>query len=128
MLKSITANFLDYSKKQSNNSSLVVSLTCGESKLLFCGDALELRLNELINAQISQYDVVKLPHHGTYIENYPEFLDMVSPTYCVVTDSKKNPIEVDTFAILVEREIETYETRYGTVSIDVNENGIVITQ
>lgn len=117
-----------YAKKQSNNSSLVVSLTCGESKLLFCADALELRLNELINAQISQYDVVKLPHHGTYVENYPEFLDTVKPAYCIVTDSKKNPIEVDTLAALVEREITTYETRYGTVSIDVNESGITITQ
>lgn len=37
-----------YTTKQDNNSSLVISMRIGENSFLFCGDAMEERLTELI--------------------------------------------------------------------------------
>ena len=109
-----------YSQNHDNNSSLVVSLSCGERKLLFLGDALELRLDELIKKDIGKYDFIKLPHHGTYIENYMEFLNMTSPTYAAITCSNKNPPSDETLALLLGLGVEVFETRNGDVHIYTN--------
>lgn len=113
-----------YKQKESNNSSLIISLECGERRLLFCGDAMELRLSEFIDTSPQKYDFVKLPYHGNYLENYREFLDKVMPTYGAITCSKKNPASPDTLALLDEYGVEVYQTRYGTISFSIEENKI----
>ncbi|MBR2944820.1 MAG: MBL fold metallo-hydrolase [Clostridia bacterium] len=115
-----------YASKQSNNSSLVVSLTCGERRFLFCGDAMELRLSELIEAEIGAYDFVKLPYHGNYLENYREFLDMVRCQYGAITCSGKNPASPDTLALLDEYGIEVFQTRHGTIRLSCDGAKITI--
>ena len=119
---------LKYSEKTENNSSLVVSLVHGENKLLFCGDAMEIRLNELIAAGYSDYDLIKLPYHGNYLENYREFLSMVSPKYAVVTNSKKNPGDSETYNLLSEMDIKLYQTKNGQINITSNEGGLTVKQ
>lgn len=118
----------NYSEKSSNNSSLVVSMKCDERSFLFCGDAMEQRVSELISSKIGKHDLVKLPYHGNYIDNYSEFLDGIKPSYAVATDSGKNPISPDTVSVLEEKGIELYETRYGTVKITTDGKSINITQ
>ncbi|MBQ7761742.1 MAG: MBL fold metallo-hydrolase [Clostridia bacterium] len=117
-----------YEIKNDNNSSLVVSMKCGDKRFLFCGDAMELRVDELIQERIGQYDFVKLPHHGSYLESYEDFLKMTKPTYSVITDSKKNPADEQTLNILSEHNVLVYETRYGTVTITTNGTEITIKQ
>lgn len=117
-----------YAEKQSNNSSLVVSLTCGARRFLFCGDAMEIRLSELITAELGEYDFIKLPYHGNYIENYRELLDMVKPKYGVITCSDKNPADKKTLDLLVEYMVHVYQTKNGSVSVTCIDNEISITQ
>ena len=117
-----------YAEKQSNNSSLVVSLTCGTRRFLFCGDAMEIRLSELITAELGEYDFIKLPYHGNYIENYHELLDMVKPKYGVITCSDKNPADKKTLDLLVEYMVHVYQTKNGSVSVTCIDNEISITQ
>ncbi len=117
-----------YTEKQSNNSSLVVSLTCGQGRFLFCGDAMELRLSELTKAKLREYDFVKLPYHGNYLENYREFLDMVKPKYGVITCSDKNPADKSTLDLLAEFMVQVYQTKNGSVSVTCDGDKITITQ
>ena len=106
-----------YSEKQDNNSSLVVSMECNQKRLLFCADAMELRISELISEDLGEYDFFKLPYHGNYIENYRAFLNMVMPKYGAITCSNKNPPNDQTLSILDEYGVDTYQTRYGDIHI-----------
>ena len=117
-----------YKDKQSNNSSLVVSIRCGEKRLLFCGDAMELRLEELIDAQIGEYDFVKLPYHGNYLENYRGFFEMTLPKHCAITCSSKNPASQLTLDMCAEFGASVYQTRDGEINISVSNDKIDITQ
>lgn len=117
-----------YAENNDNNLSLIISMKCGEKTFLFGGDAMELRLNEFISKNQTKYDFIKLPHHGTYLENYREFLNSTSPTYVAITDSKKNTASGDTLALLYEYDITTYETRYGEINLHTDGKNITITQ
>ncbi|MBQ8840377.1 MAG: MBL fold metallo-hydrolase [Clostridia bacterium] len=117
-----------YDEKQDNNSSLIISMQCGNTSFLFCGDAMELRLSEIIEDNIGVYDFVKLPHHGNYLDNYKDFLEMARPAYSVITDSKKNPADEKTLGILEEYNVKSYETRYGTVSVKTDGKVITVEQ
>ena len=117
-----------YANDQDNNSSLVVSLTLGEKKLIFMGDAMEERVEEIIGADYRDYDLIKLPHHGSYLENYEELLEKLKPSYAVSTDSKKNPTDENTLNLLNSLGISTYQTRHGGVHIEISASEIVVTQ
>ena len=107
-----------YKEKQDNNSSLIVLLNCGEKRLLFCADAMEIRLAEFLDEEYGQFDFVKLPYHGNYIENYGLFIDGVKPSYAAITCSKKNPSEERTLSFLYGLDVEVYQTRYGQIRIE----------
>lgn len=107
-----------YSKKKSNNSSLIVDAVYGDSHFLFMGDAMDERLAEFMERyKPGEYDVVKMPYHGNYLENLPDFLDMIKPEYAVITASDKNKEDEHTVLELEKRNISAFITRYGTVSI-----------
>ena len=117
-----------YSEKQDNNSSLIVSLKCGEKRFLFCGDAMELRLNEFISQNQTKFDFVKLPYHGNYLKNYREFLNSTSPTSVAITNSSKNPTSSYTLEILNEYSLSVYETRDGAINIKTDGKTVEINQ
>ncbi len=106
-----------YEDKKDNNSSLVVKMEHGETRLLFCGDAEEERLAEIIDTCAGEYDFVKLPYHGNYLENYGEFFGKIKMKYAAITDSKKNPADTRTLEALNKNNVSVFETRYGTVSV-----------
>lgn len=115
-----------YDKKNDNNLSLVISMECGQNKFLFCGDALEERLEEILEPMQGEYDVVKLPHHGTYIDTYPAFFDKIEAKSAVITNSKKNPSDKETLNLLEEQGIGVYETRYGGINIYTDGENVTI--
>lgn len=117
-----------YSTKEDNNSSLVISMEIGNRRFLFCGDAMELRLRELIEEGIGHYDFVKLPYHGRYLENYDEFLNMVKPTYGAITCSNKNPASEDVLSLLQRCETEVYQTRDGEINVLTDGTKLKISQ
>lgn len=113
-----------YSKKQDNNSSLIVAMEYGEKRFLFCGDAMELRLDEFVEDLPGKFDFVKLPYHGIYLNNYPKFLNEVSPKYAVMTCSDKNPADKKTIELLKENGVIYYETRLGSVGLKTDGKSI----
>ena len=117
-----------YYINEDNNASLAVSMEIGEKRLLFCGDAVELRVSELIADELGHFDFVKLPHHGRYLENYRDFLGSVTPSLCAITCSEKNPLDSDTEQILAEFGISAYQTRYGSIKITTDGKEIKIKQ
>lgn len=117
-----------YETKKDNNSSLVVKMECGETCFLFCGDAEELRLTEIIDTCAGKYDFVKIPYHGNYLENYPAFLEKIKVGACALTCSKKNPADPRTLEALESSGAEIYETKNGTVHVETDGRTVAISQ
>ncbi len=117
-----------YSEKNDNNLSLIVSMKCGEKQFLFCGDAMELRLDEFINENQTTYDFIKLPYHGNYLDNYEKFLNSTNPSSVAITDSKKNPASGETLSVLYQRDIQIYETRDGEIQVFTDGKKLQISQ
>ena len=117
-----------YDKKNDNNTSLVVEMKCGKTKLLFCGDAQEERLAEVIEGFEGEYDFVKLPYHGNYIENYEEFFEKIKIKSCAITCSKKNPADQKTLDLLLANGVTTYETKDGTIHAKTDGQQVIIEQ
>ena len=117
-----------YKSKHDNNISLIVSMKYGEKSFLFCGDAMETRLNEWIDGNHGAYDFVKLPYHGNELENYAAFLDACKPSYAAITCSKKNPPAESVLSLLEQYGASVYLTPNGTVHVTTDGYSISITQ
>lgn len=117
-----------YKENSDNNFSLVVELKYKNRSFLFCGDAMELRLSELIKDGIGNYDFVKLPYHGNYISNYEEFLNEVNPKYGAITNSNKNPGSEAVISMLTNREVSVFQTKNGEINVVSNGEKIEIYQ
>ncbi len=106
----------DY-KEPDNDHSLVISVTHGENKFMFAGDAEKDRLAELSKQLDLDHDFLKMPHHGNYNSGTTAFLKGVTPTYTVICDSDKNPAEEPCVKALETIGSEIYHTRDGDVNI-----------
>ncbi len=111
-------------KEPDNDHSLVISVTHGENKFLFAGDAEKDRLSELSSQLDLDHDFLKMPHHGNYNKETVNFLKGVTPAYTVICDSDKNPAEDNTVKSLETIGSEIYHTRDGDV--DITSDGTVI--
>ncbi len=100
-----------------NDFSLAISITHGENKFLFTGDAEQERLTEILRQASGEYDFLKVPHHGRYNKKTEEFLQTINPDYAVITSSDKNPAESETLSALKDVGSEIYETRNGDVTV-----------
>lgn len=105
-----------YERKQSNNSSLVIHMTYGETKYLFSGDAQEERVRELLSlGEALDCDLLKAPYHGNVVENLPALLQITTPQYAVITCSDKNPAAAEKITALQEAGARVFLTRTGNV-------------
>lgn len=111
--------------KGDNDFSLAVSVTHGENSFLFTGDALAVRLSEIMAQTKREYDFLKFPHHGKYNNTTKKFVESVKPAYTVITDSDKNPAEDRAIGVLETAGCEIYRTKDGDVS--VGSDGVHIT-
>ena len=117
-----------YKNKHDNNISLIVSMRYGEKSFLFCGDAMEARLEEWIGCGYGAHDFVKLPYHGNALDNYAEFLDVCKPSYAAITCSKKNPPDESVLALLEHYGASVYLTTEGTIRLTTDGTSISVTQ
>ncbi|MCR4644438.1 MAG: MBL fold metallo-hydrolase [Oscillospiraceae bacterium] len=97
----------DYKNGYDNNCSLVTRLVHHDNVLLFTGDAMEERLDEIMD--IGDCDLLKVPYHGRELKNMESFLDAVTPEYAVICTSKPE-VEDVTVSQLESRSIATYVT------------------
>lgn len=81
----------DYRRDDSNNSSLIVTVRCGETRLLFPGDAQTERLTEYLAGEPERCELLKLPHHGEAEPLLGRLLDAVEPSCAVITCSAEEP-------------------------------------
>ncbi len=117
-----------YYKEGDNDFSLVVSVTHGDNKFLFAGDAEEERLSELSSQLNLEHSFLKVPHHGKYNKNTEAFLKRVNSDTAVITCSKKNPPDSETLEVLSGIGSKVYLTEDGTVTAVSDGKSIEITQ
>lgn len=116
----------EYAEDASNNSSLIVSVANGEDDLLFAGDAEDARMAEFAAENATDYDFLKVPHHGNWHKTLTLFLDSTTPEYAVITCSDEEPEDARTTALLSSEGVETWLTRSGAVRVTSGGSGITV--
>lgn len=112
-----------------NELSLITTVTHGDVRLLFAGDAENGRLTEWMeNGNAQPCDLIKMPHHGVYCKAQQALLEAVTPAYAVICDSEKNPAEEKTLALLAQRGVQVFETKDGNVSAVSDGKSLSVTQ
>ena len=74
-----------YGDNDENDFSLVTKVVHNKNTLLFTGDAMEQRLDEIMD--IGKCTLLKVPYHGRKLDNITEFLNAVKPKCAVVCTS-----------------------------------------
>lgn len=77
--------------EDSNNNSVAILLTYGNTRFLFTGDAEEEAEKDILASGLPlQADVYKAGHHGSSTSSSEEFLRAVNPTYSVISCAENN--------------------------------------
>ena len=121
----------EYDYDPSNNSSLVTTIRHGEMNLLFTGDIEKERINDWLNQRVhieTDYDFLKVPHHGKFEKILPEFFEKVDAEYAVITCSNKNPEEMETLETLKDAGVKYYLTKNGDIYLESNGKKLTIKQ
>lgn len=96
-----------------NNSSLVLRITYGETTFLLMGDA-EAEAEEQLLAGGAELrsDVLKVGHHGSKTSTTEAFLDAVSPTYGAISvgEDRNNLPKDEILQRLQAHQVDTYRT------------------
>ena len=116
-----------YPEDESNNSSLIVSVICGETRLLFTGDAEDLRLSEYLQTDPGHYDLVKLPHHGRWQATLVDLLSKTTPSHAIITSSEEEPEDDATVALLRESNTAAWLTRTAPIYITSDGRTLTVT-
>jgi beta-lactamase superfamily II metal-dependent hydrolase len=101
-----------------NNFSLVVSVNHGNNNFLFTGDAKSKRLKELLmtdSIYYTDYDFLKVPHHGRFNVRGIDFIYTIRPKYAVITCSQDNPADERIIRALEATGAEIFFTLNGNV-------------
>ncbi len=74
-----------------NDNSIVLKVQYGSNTFLFTGDAEATAEMDMVKAKMNlTADVLKLGHHGSKTSSVPNFLNVVKPTYAVMSVGKNN--------------------------------------
>lgn len=77
--------------KDSNNTSIIIRLTFGNTDFLFTGDVHKsIEKNLLDNNTDLDSDILKVAHHGSKSSNSEDFIAKVSPEIAVISAGKNN--------------------------------------
>lgn len=108
-----------YEKDQSNNSSLVVSVSFQDTRLLFTGDAMAERVAEFApQLDNGAYDLIKIPHHGRDTDTASQLLPAMKPgAASIITSSKKEPEDEALAPLLTDAGLNPYLTRNGDIVV-----------
>ena len=106
-----------YAENESNNSSLIVTVTFGSQTLLFMGDAESARIAEYLAGAPVDCTLLKVPHHGGKEPMTEALLEAVQPEYAVITCSDAERESASSTAALRSCGAEIFLTRLGAVSV-----------
>ena len=108
-----------------NNFSLITTVTHGENRFIFTGDAESERLSEWLSTTADpSCTVLKMPHHGKYDPGLPALLKAAAPQAAVLCTSEKNPAEEETLLLLSQQGIASYQTKDGDIRVTSDGNTI----
>lgn len=134
----ISPNSTEY--EDLNDYSVGIKFTYGNNSFLFTGDATSTSEEEMLQNGIDlSSDVLKLSHHGSSTSNTDSFLDVVNPTYAIVSagiDNEYGHPHTEVLQAIFNRRAKLYRTdKQGTVvftsdgkTISVNTENYNITQ
>ena len=108
-----------YGKDEDNNASLLTAVDAGGSTLLFAGDALKPRVREFLEEQYdgTQYQFLKIPHHGGETKPTALLLEAFTPRYALITASAAQPESDKLLERLEDAGVEVLRTRMGAVTL-----------
>ncbi len=99
-----------YGEDNDNDFSLVTKVKYHDITFLYTGDAMEQRLEEIMD--VGHCDLLKVPYHGRKLDNLKDFLDAVTPA-CAVVCTSAEEFASKTQNALSEMNIPTYSTCYN---------------
>jgi len=111
----------DETNWESNNSSIVMKISYGETDILLTGDASTGIEEYLVKnyGELLESEVLKLGHHGSKTSTSELFLDTVSPEYAIVSAAVDSPYghpHQEVMQRVFARDIHTFHTGVdGTV-------------
>ncbi len=105
--------------KEENDYSLVLEMKHGSNKFLFTGDIEEEGLEELLlNKEIANYTLLKVPHHGGFEDLTSIFINTIKPKFAIITndiEESKNPISEEVLQLLKMNNTKTFITGKGEI-------------
>ncbi|MDE6672912.1 MAG: MBL fold metallo-hydrolase [Ruminococcus sp.] len=114
-----------YGDDDDNDFSLVTKAVYHDTTFLFTGDAMEQRLEEIMD--IGNCTLLKVPYHARKLDNLETFISRVRPEYAVSCTSESE-FSSDTEKILNKYRIKSYATCYnGNITAVSNGNEIKLT-
>jgi len=99
-----------YGEANNNDFSLVTKAVYHDTTMLFTGDAMEQRLDEIMD--IGKCDLLKVPYHARKLGNLDEFLSNVTPKYAVACTSAKR------FSDKTKNALKKYRVQYYATCYD----------
>lgn len=117
-----------YENSESNNSSLIVKVNYNDTSFLFMGDSENARIKDYLTTNNETYNFLKIPYHGNYLKRLDDLLDVVKPSYAVMTCSSSEGCEEKTLEVLNNYNINYYMTKNGAISVLSNGKNIIIKQ
>ena len=117
-----------YESSESNNSSLIISVTYKDNNFLFMGDSENARIKDYVSSNTVTFDFIKIPYHGNYLKRLDDLLASTNPEYGVMTCSTTEGCETETINVLNNYNIKYYMTKNGAISVLSNGKDIIIKQ
>ncbi len=114
--------------KTTNDSSLVLRITYGETSFLLMGDAgIAAEKALLSGGEELQADVLKVGHHGSRTSTSEEFLRAVSPTYAAVSvgPDRSDLPDDEVLQLLQKYQAETYRTDLDGILIFASDGNTI---
>jgi len=121
----------DVTTPRENDFSIVVTISHGEKKFIFMGDAMAGRLSELLEMDEIfgvSFDFLKLPHHGRYNRLSTEFLKAINPRYAVSTCCTERPTDERIVTVLEYLGTEIFFSKNGGVRVRSDGLNLVVVQ
>lgn len=115
-----------------NNSSLVLRLVCGETALLFTGDAEREEEQDLLTAGCDlSATLLKVGHHGSDSSTSYPFLREVMPRYAVLSVGADNPYghpDENTLSRLRDAGVQVFRTDLqGDITVTGDGHTLIVT-
>ena len=114
-----------------NDSSVVIKLSCGDVDFLLTGDAeWEAESAMLTNGYDLSAEVLKVGHHGSNTSSHSSFLDAVGPEVAIISVGADNSYGHPSSVVLqrlADRGVPVYRTDHtGTIAVRVDELGYAV--